>query len=126
MNNLEAWADDFMRHRRTSLHAREELRHERNYEELELENLTQNIQLRKLYAGLLFSVLVFWIFVIMYVVLSTASGCQMLMPRVGFHLSDAVVITLITTTTANVVGFFFAVTNYLFPKGGVEMKQTIA
>ena len=32
------------------------------------------------------------------------------------HLSDGVLIALITTTTANVFGFFYVVVNYLFNK----------
>ena len=33
-----------------------------------------------------------------------------------FHLADGVVIALITTTTATVIGVFLTVANYLFPK----------
>ena len=33
-----------------------------------------------------------------------------------FHLSDSVLVTLIPTTTANVLGLVFIVAKYLFPK----------
>jgi hypothetical protein len=36
--------------------------------------------------------------------------------RKVFILSDGVLIALITTTTANVFGFFYVVVNYLFNK----------
>jgi hypothetical protein len=34
------------------------------------------------------------------------------------HLSDAVLVALLTTTTLNVLGLLFFVANYLFPKQG--------
>lgn len=34
----------------------------------------------------------------------------------GFHVSDPIIIALITTTTVNVLGLGYIVANYLFPK----------
>ena len=35
---------------------------------------------------------------------------------IGFHLPEAVLIALVTTTTASVVGILLIVTRYLFPQ----------
>ena len=35
----------------------------------------------------------------------------------GFDLSDKVIITLLSTTTANVIGIFLTATKWLYPKG---------
>ena len=37
----------------------------------------------------------------------------------SFNLSDTVIVTLLTTTTANVVAFFILVTKYLFPNSSL-------
>lgn len=36
--------------------------------------------------------------------------------RTGFVLSDKILLTLITTTTVNVLGLFLIALNYLYPK----------
>jgi hypothetical protein len=71
----------------------------------------QNTEQRKIYARLLFGVMVAWLGFVAYVVL--AQGYKY---GGRFHLSDGVVIALITTTTATVLAVFLAVTNYLFPR----------
>jgi len=88
-------------------------RFELRHKELELTNFDQDIKLRKRFAVALFCVLLFWIFVIIYIVLCSGAG-RMVFAGTKFYLSDTVIITLITSTTANIVGFFLVVTNYLF------------
>lgn len=80
-------------------------------EKLQLDNqdLRQNIELRKLYALLLFILLSVWLSAILTIIF--LSGFKLR----GFALSQLVLVTLITTTTGMVVGFFIGVTNYLFP-----------
>ena len=96
--------------------ALESLKYER--QSLHVQNLSQNINLRRRFAWLLFVVLVLWLLLIVYIVVGTGAGCLIFFShQTEFHLSDAVIIALITTTTANIIGFFYVVTNYLFPKG---------
>jgi hypothetical protein len=40
-----------------------------------------------------------------------------------FHVSDAIVIALISTTTVNVLGLGYIVANYLFPKSTVAERD---
>ncbi len=63
---------------------------------------------RVVYGVLIFLVTKFWLITILYFVYQ--AGKQ------NLKLSDAVLITLITTTTASVFGFFLLVVNYLFNK----------
>ena len=72
----------------------------------QLKRLIDDNNARKTYSYWLFAVTVLWmIFVLMIVV-----QCG----RQAIVLSDGVLIALITTTTANVFGFFYVVVNYLF------------
>jgi CHASE2 domain-containing sensor protein len=84
---------------------------------LEIRDRSQNIALRKIFAWCLFAVLIFWLSVVIYIVIASGSSCLIIFSSaIAFHLSDSVIIALLTTTTANVIGFFYVVTNYLFPK----------
>lgn len=67
----------------------------------------QNIKERKKYAKLIFIMLVGWLVAIL--VLLFMNGIRMI------EFSDTVLITLITTTTANITVFFLGVVQYLFP-----------
>jgi hypothetical protein len=66
-------------------------------------------ELRKKY--LLYVFLFVVIFVVLVLVLVSIAGCKC----IPFYLSDAVLITLLTTTTANVIGILFIAFNWLFP-----------
>lgn len=75
---------------------------------------TQNLKERKKYAKYIFIMLCIWLFLMLTIIV--LSG----LPRVPFtcmkfELSETVLITLITTTTANVAAFFLVVTKNLFP-----------
>lgn len=63
---------------------------------------------RVVYGVLIFLVTIIWLITILIFVYSAGKGT--------LKLSDAVLITLITTTTASVFGFFLLVVNYLFNK----------
>lgn len=82
----------------------------------DLNDKRQDRELRKSYAQKIFiSVCVFVSIVLLIVVLN----------YFVFHrytpISDGVLITLLTTTTADVLGLFVIVTRYLFPnKGGKD------
>lgn len=70
----------------------------------------QDREQRKQFAEKIFSFVCMYMGAVMFVLLS--SGAQW----VDFHLSDQVIITLITTTTANIIGVLLIVVHYLFRK----------
>ncbi|MBE9466398.1 hypothetical protein ACFP1I_24455 [Dyadobacter subterraneus] len=93
-----------------------------------LEGVIQDISERKKYAARIFQLVATFLFVVVFIVwLHGIGNFYLLNPFEGgflkgpdhfefsFHLSDTVIITLLTTTTANVVAFFILVTKYLFP-----------
>lgn len=61
---------------------------------------------RKLYAYRVFALICIWLACVMIVVVATGKG--------DLHYSDTVIVTLLTTTTANVIGLFAIVNGYLF------------
>ncbi|MCC9136955.1 hypothetical protein ACFSKU_05305 [Pontibacter silvestris] len=73
-----------------------------------LKRLRDDNEARKNFADRIFRVTVIWMFCILVVVILGGMG--------KLIYSDAVLIALITTTTANVFGFFYVVVNYLFNK----------
>jgi len=78
----------------------------------ELKDLRQDRDERKSYASKLYWLVLLWLILILLIVI--LQGLKI--PAVGFdfQLTDAVLVTLITTTTANVAAFFLAVVRYLF------------
>lgn len=95
-----------------------------------LKGLRQDIKARKRYARCIFRLIVWWlvsIFVMLLLqgFLSEAKievlwppFCPLWKTKIGFRLSDPVLLALIGGTTANVLGLFFFVVQYLFPKRG--------
>lgn len=84
----------------------------------ELEGKRQDRLQRKIYADNIFTFLCFYM-IIMFIILFK-HGCLFN----GFELTDSVVIALITTTTANIIGIFILVVRYLFntPNGKEKSK----
>jgi hypothetical protein len=87
--------------------------HELEKQALELQLLKAQIRKfeddntgRREFSRSIFTVTVIWMFLVLMIIVQTASG--------KWHLSDSVLIALITTTTANVIGVFIIVANYLF------------
>lgn len=80
-----------------------------------LASLQQNNRERLRYAKWTFVLTCFWIFVVMILVFMNgyhpATGSRPL------QLSDTIVVTLISTTTINVFGFFLLVIKFLFNTG---------
>jgi hypothetical protein len=72
-----------------------------------IDGLNQDRTERKKYAQLIYWMLVGWLVVILTLVF--------LYGLKAVFYSDAVLITLITTTTANITVFFLGVVRYLFP-----------
>lgn len=83
------------------------LRKDEYYKE-QIQRLKDDNEARKNFSQRIFTLTVMWLFFILLIVL----GCAMNI----IHLSDSVLIALITTSTINVLGFFTAVTLYLFNK----------
>ena len=90
--------------------ASEDAREKPSKEDLEIKSLEQDIEHRNLYANRIFMFVVAWVFLVMSSIF--VSGWSLL----GFELSDKVLMMLIGGTTANVLGLFAIVANYLFPK----------
>lgn len=85
--------------------------------ELELERKKQeatfaldNHKARIRYSRYIFVLVCIWLTAVLVVCI--AQG----IPRIGFHLSDSILITLLGTTTANVIGVLIIVLRYLFPQ----------
>lgn len=74
----------------------------------ELENRRQDRAQRKVYADNLFTFLCFYMILVFFILYKIGSLYN------SFELSDSVIIALITTTTANIIGIFAFVVRYLF------------
>ncbi|MEM7550077.1 MAG: hypothetical protein AAF363_10390 [Bacteroidota bacterium] len=76
---------------------------------LDYDSKEQNIKERKKYARFIFTLICIWLGLILLILFFQGFS------NIKFHLSDTVLITLITTTTANIAAYFLVVTKYLFP-----------
>jgi hypothetical protein len=83
-------------------------------EKILLGDLKNEVDARRTYAGRLFWLMVGWLVVAILFVLADALTVPVLSPYVRFDLSDSVLITLVTTTTATVVGVFLIVAKFLY------------
>jgi len=86
----------------------EELDLKQEYSKAQLKRLLDDNKARKVFSIIIFAITILWMFLVLFIVVQCS--------RKAFHLSDGVLIALITTTTANVFGFFYVVVNYLFNK----------
>lgn len=87
---------------------------ERKKHELEVERVM--LPERKNYASRLFNLSVYWLLFI--------AGFLLLAGLEKLKVADSVLIALITTTTANVLGLFYIVARWLFPhKNNIESKD---
>ena len=78
--------------------------------EIENQGLTQNIEERKKYAHRIYCMISVWLGGVFVILL--LAGFNFL----SFRVSDSVLLAVIGSTTVNVLGLFYIVTNYLFPK----------
>ena len=79
----------------------------------ETESIKQDREERKVYAGKTFNLLcVYMVCVGILLLMSGFAESE----KAKFHLSDPVLIAILGTTTTNVLGIFYFVANYLFPK----------
>lgn len=80
---------------------------------LQLQDYRQDVEARKGYANKLFILIAVWLAAILAILIAVGFG------QVGgltFKLSDPVLLALIGSTTATVIGLFLVVVNYLFPQ----------
>jgi hypothetical protein len=88
----------------------------------ELDGLRQDIGARKKYAKGAFILICGWLVFVFYVILAQGfktgvpGRMNWLFGAPAFELSEPIMIALITTTTGSVIGIFFIVMQYLFPK----------
>jgi hypothetical protein len=78
----------------------------------EVETLQQDREERKKYAHRVFILMAAWLAAM--IVLVTLAGFKT--SWYSFSLSDAVILAMIGSTTASVIGIFLIVATYLFPK----------
>ena len=83
-------------------------------EQLENDDFAQNIRLRREFARKLFKLACWWVLGILGILI--ANG--ILSARGLSFLSDAVLLTLIGSTTVNIIGLFTLVVRYLFRSPG--------
>lgn len=78
--------------------------------EEEFEGKKQDREQRKDFAERIFSFLVAYMMVVCFILFLSGITIN------HFYLSDTVLVTLLGTTTANVIGIFIVVAKYLFPQ----------
>lgn len=78
----------------------------------EIKDLIQDRDERKKYALRIFILICGWILLLFAVLALQAVGKR----KGWFHLDDSILLALIGGTTANVLGIFYIVTRYLFPR----------
>lgn len=74
----------------------------------ELDGKKQDREDRKTFAKYLFWLLVGYLIIVFTILILASSDC------VGMTVSDSVLITMLATTTANIIGLFAIVARYLF------------
>lgn len=75
---------------------------------LEIENKAQDISMRRKYAEQIFTFVSLYMFGVFFILFLSGSPSS-------FRMSDSVLMTLLGTTTANVIGILVIVAKYLFP-----------
>ena len=78
----------------------------------DLKNLRQDRDERKSYASKLYWLVLTWLTLILLIIILQGLTLPNISP--SFHLDNTILITLITTTTANIAAFFLVVVRYLF------------
>ena len=89
---------------------------DRDRQEIANQELKQNIKEREKYASRIFRLVVRWLSSILLIVIAQGVRWPWMSQYIGFDLPESVLIALVTTTTASVVGILLIVTRYLFPQ----------
>ena len=97
----------------------ETLSNENKRLEIENDGLKQDIAERKKYAHRIFCLISTWLASVLVIIFLDGFGSSAtVLPwiHLPFHLSEPVVLAIVGSTTLDVLGIFYIVTNYLFPK----------
>lgn len=73
-----------------------------------IDKFNEDNKSRRAFSEAILTITVFWMLAVLLIFYQTGKGV--------LHFSDSVLITLLTTTTANVFGFLYVIVNYLFNK----------
>jgi hypothetical protein len=92
----------------------EKLRLESEKRQHELDSLRQDADLRKQFARRIFWLLIAWLLTVLIALI--IDGFKIGIADHSFTLPDSVLLALIGSTTANVIGIFLIVVHYLFPE----------
>lgn len=95
---------------------KERSRFDRARQEITIQGLQQDIREREKYASRIFRLVVCWLSSILLMVIAQGVRWPWMSRYIGFDLPESVLIALVTTTTASVVGILLIVTRYLFPQ----------
>jgi hypothetical protein len=82
--------------------------HRSDLRRITVKNAKLNLKLRRKYAKYILWMTAAWMLLIYILLLLEGFGFW------GFHLSDAIMLTAIGSTTANVVGMLYIIVNYFF------------
>ena len=88
-------------------------REERDW--IRTKGLADYIKMRRWYGNVILCLTFLWITAVLVVVFMQGYSTN------GFTLPDSVLMLLLGTTTANVIGLFIIVANYLFPKNARDL-----
>ena len=88
-------------------------REERDW--IRTKGLADYIKMRRRYGNVILFLTFLWIIAVLAVVFMQGYSVK------GFALPDSVLMLLLGTTTANVIGLFIIVANYLFPKNARDL-----
>lgn len=95
---------------------KERHRFDRARQEITIQGLQQDIREREKYASRIFRLVVCWLSAILLIVIAQGVRWPWMSQYIGFDLPESVLIALVTTTTASVVGILLIVTRHLFPQ----------
>ncbi len=95
---------------------KERNRFDRARQEITIQGLQQDIREREKYASRIFRLVVCWLSAILLIVIAQGVRWPWMSQYIGFDLPESVLIALVTTTTASVVGILLIVTRHLFPQ----------
>ena len=102
-----------------SHYLRLEEKHLEKLRKLEANEFKEEIGARKKVRHQLFWLTCLWLFAVFCIILLNGFGgirTGQEVREIHFHLSDAVLVALISGTTATVIGLFLVVVRYLFPR----------
>ena len=86
--------------------AQDELKEDLRKKQLANDGIMQDMGERKEYTHRIFVLICMWLILVSIILIASGNG--------NLHYSDTVLVTLLTTTTANVIGLFVFVAKYLF------------